>query len=97
MGLILAPIIGKIADQFFLFRVDGDDRLPALLNVFDLGIDIFKLRVPVRRRRAFAGFTGALQTVVEDLQQLPNFAVAHVMALLAQLLGQTAYTLTGPA
>jgi hypothetical protein len=97
LGVIRAPLIGHIADQCVLCRVDGDDRLPALWNVFDLALDIFTWCVPVRMRHAFAGCTGAGPTVVADLQQWPHLAGAHVLALLAQLLGHTACTLTGPA
>jgi hypothetical protein len=47
-------------------------------------------------RRPLSRFTGALETVVEGLEQLADFAVAHRMALPAQLFGQTAGALTGP-
>jgi hypothetical protein len=62
-----------------------------------MSVDVRKWRIPVRMRRPLASFPGALQTVVEGLEQVPHGGVTHAMALLPQLLGQAARTLTGPA
>jgi hypothetical protein len=97
VGVILAATLGTIADQCFRFRSDGDARVPARLNVLDLGLDLCQLRVPVRRRRPLTGVPGPVPTGVEGLQPLANVAGAHRMALRAQRRGQTACTLPGPA
>src|SRR5947207_6719139 len=48
--------IFEIANQFFLLRIHGDDRLPALLEILTLAIEILKLRIAVRMRCSFPGF-----------------------------------------
>ena len=47
LGVIRAPAIGTVADPCFCLRIDRDDRLPAVLNVFDPGLEVLKRRVPL--------------------------------------------------
>jgi hypothetical protein len=51
LGLRFAPTIGKVADQCFFRRIDRDDGLTAWLKVFDPGMDVLKLCIPIWMRR----------------------------------------------
>ena len=50
LGLIVPPSIGKLAHEFFLFRINGNDRLARTLKHFHTAIDIAKLRIAVGMR-----------------------------------------------
>ena len=89
LGLVLMPTIGKVTDQFFVLRVARDHRLTTLMKVFDSGVDVLKLGVPIRMRRPLTRLPRAVQPIVEGFEELPNGAVAHVMPLAAQFLGQS--------
>src|SRR5262249_60676011 len=47
LGLVFAPAMGEVPDQFLLLRIDGDDRLPPTLKRLDLLIDELKLPVTI--------------------------------------------------
>ena len=97
LGLILTPAMGQVADQCLFLRIDRDDRLTARLKVLDAGLDVRKWRGTVRMRRPRLSVAGTLSTGVESLESLADGAVAHRMALPAQLFRQPARALTGPA
>ena len=46
LELIFTPTVGKVSNQLFFLGIDRDYRLPALLKILDLGVDVLKLRIP---------------------------------------------------
>ena len=51
LRLIVPPPIGKLAHEFLLFRIDGNDRLSRTLKNFHTAINIAKLRIAIGMRR----------------------------------------------
>src|SRR5262245_65491344 len=88
LGLVFAPAIGEVPDQFLLLRIDGDDRLPPTLKRLDLLIDVLKLRIAIGVGCPLLRLARALQTVTQPLQQLRNLGVTDSMTLAVTLIGQ---------
>src|SRR5439155_12555936 len=49
-GLIVPPPIRKLAHEFLLFRIDGNDRLARPLKNFHTAVDIAKLGIAIGMR-----------------------------------------------
>src|SRR3972149_5856534 len=56
-------------DDFLLFRVDGEGRLPRSLLRLDAAMDMLKLGIPIRMLFSLNGFTVRLQAVTCILKQ----------------------------
>src|SRR5882672_617447 len=71
-GLPFSPAVFKVANQFFLFGINRDDRLTAILELTHCRVDILKLSIPIRMRLSFSRLAIALQTVTGRFQQATN-------------------------
>ena len=91
-----APTVGKIPDQFLLFRVHRDNRLALSLKELNLLVNLLKLSVAIGMLFSFARFTIGLQAISRFVQQLGNRARPDGMIFLRQFLGQAIRTLTCP-
>ena len=87
----------EIADQFLLLRVDGNRRAMLVLKPADLVVEIPKLRIPIRMRRAFARLAVRLQRVARVVQEIGHQPVADRMACRLQRSRQPPDTLGRPA
>jgi len=47
LRLVLAALVREVADELHLLGLDGDDRIPGLLQVSDLGRDVLELGVSI--------------------------------------------------
>src|SRR6266851_1731411 len=90
------PFLKSPTSSFFL-AVDGDRRLAPLLEGACLLIDGGELGVTIRVVRALFRCAGALQTVVERVQQVRHGLMADLVSLTYQLGRQLAGALAGPA
>ncbi len=87
----------KSPTSSFFLAVDGDRRLAPLLEGACLLIDGGELGVTIRVVRALFRCAGALQTVVERVQQVRHGLMADLVSLTYQLGRQLAGALAGPA
>ena len=96
-GLPFAAFVGKISDEFFLFRVDGNDRLAGGLKHFHLVVDMVELGVAIRVLLAFPALAHGLQAVMQLVQQLAHAALTDPVPLAIQFGGQFRRALARPA
>jgi hypothetical protein len=61
----LPPAVLEVSHQFLLLCVHRDHRLFAGQKAFNLAIDIFELRVPIRMAAAFLALPVRLETVAQ--------------------------------
>src|SRR4030065_941149 len=75
------------SDDFLLFRVDGEGRLPrSLLRLFP-ALDILKLGIPIRLLFSLNGFTVRLQAVTCILKQPGHGSMTYRVSPLLSLPG----------
>ena len=92
-----AALVGVLADQLLLLRIEADHRLAVGHSGADLVVDIAELGVSVGVLAALDGLGVALQAVPQrPAQQPPDAVVGDSVALAAQLVGQVAGRLGGP-
>ena len=90
-----API-SEVPDQFFLFRVDQDDRLVMLQETVCRRTEVCTLRVAVGVRRAFVALPRCLQTVAQLVEEAAERRRTHPPPLLSQRGRQLRATLARP-
>src|SRR6185312_14880874 len=88
LGAPLTPAVAEIPNQFLLFGVHRDRRLPMAQAIAHLAVDVAELGIAVRMRAPLAGFAVGLEAVAGRMQQRSNRAQADRVALSAQLFGQ---------
>src|SRR5207237_6626686 len=89
LWLPFTSVVFKVADQFFLFGIDRDGRLTAILDRSNHDIDMLKLRIPIRMRRAFPRLAIALQTIARRFQQTTHSILADFAFSCRQLTSQS--------
>jgi hypothetical protein len=90
-------LVGVLADQLLLFRVDADDRLASGQAGGDLVVDVAELRVAVGVLGAFGGLGVGLHAVSQRPAKQPVHAVmGDAVALPGQLVGEGAGGLGRP-
>jgi hypothetical protein len=87
----------EIANEFHLFRVDGDHRLVLGQGRLDRRVDESELTVAVGIVGAFLGLAIGLQTELLRLQQFADDRMADFVPELVQFGGQTTQALARPA
>ncbi len=97
LGLPFFARILEFSHQLLLLRIHRDDGLVPPLKGPHLAVDVLELIVPVRVRRAFAGFAVGLQAVAVLLQQQCDGAIRNRVVPFRQFLGQFGRALAGPA
>src|SRR3989304_1646608 len=97
LGMPCLSIVLETPDQFLLFGVNRNDRLPIGQSIRYLGIYMLELDVPIRMTRSFKSFFVPLQAISELDKQLPDMGMADSMPLFAKFLGQSPQTFAGPA
>src|SRR4030095_6638340 len=95
-GAPLLPWLLEIANQFFLFRIDRNDRLAAFLKSQDFLIDLLKLRITIRMVCSLFGLAIGLQAIAHLMQQTVDGIVADSMPLSCQFRRQMASTFRRP-
>ena len=85
---VFTSAIPKVADEFFLLRIDGDRRLVGCDGGLDRFGDVSELRVAVDVTRSFKRLSIALKRVAKRLQQRPDNVVADAMPHRAKRVGQ---------
>ena len=80
LGSIVRAAVPVVADQLFLLRVDGDDRLARSLRRNHFGIDVLELVVAIRMLRALVGLAVRLPAVAERRQQSAHAVGADLVA-----------------
>src|SRR5271165_1887403 len=95
----LSPPVFEVPHQLFLLGIHRDDRLTQPQEASDLAVDMLKLSVPIRMRRAFQSLGVCLQAIAQLVQQLGHQTVADAVTTTAQaqFLGQFAHALASPA
>ena len=96
LGLPFPPIILEFPDDFFLFRVHRDHRLPSFLKRDHGRIDMLELGVAIWMTAPFFRLAVALQTIPRCFQQSPNRARADGVPLSCQLVRQLCCALACP-
>src|SRR4029077_15788610 len=91
-----APVF-KVPHQLLLLGIYRDDRLTLLEEASDLLVDMLKLSIAIRMRRAFQSLGVCLQAIAYLVQQLSHQTVADRVTTPAQFLGQFAHALASPA
>ncbi len=91
-----APVF-EVPHQLLLLSIDRDDRLTLPQEASDLAVDMLKLSIAIRMRRAFQSLGICLQAIAQLVQQLGHQTVADAVTTTAQLLGQFAHALASPA
>ena len=86
--LPLTPLVRELPEQFLLFRVDGDHRLPRPLERFGLPVDVLELRIPIGMLSSLDCLARALQAVIVLLEQLRDRARACLVPLGSKIVGQ---------
>src|SRR5271165_5717231 len=59
----LSPPVFEVPHQLFLLGIHRDDRLTLPQEASDLAVDMLKLSVPIRMRRAFQSLGVCLQAI----------------------------------
>jgi hypothetical protein len=80
----LAAGVLEIANQLFLFGVDGDDRLSAPSKALDGIIDVLELLVAIGMLATFAGLGVGLQAEAEVLEQAADQIGANAISALGK-------------
>jgi hypothetical protein len=93
---ILAAIVAKVTDQFFLLGVDRDGWLLFGQSGSHLRVDMGELRIPVGMAVALLSLAVCLQAVARCIEQFAEHGAAYLVALLLQRLGQSSQALAGP-
>jgi len=97
LGLPFRAVVLEVSDQFLFLRINGDNRLTALLKSLGQIIDILKLGVSVRVRASFSRLRIGLQAVVKVMKQIRNLSIPNSMPLPVEFFGQFPGALAGPA
>src|SRR5215813_15327829 len=85
-----------ITDQFFLFRVNRNDRLATFLKRPHVLVHGLELLVPIRMIRSCFGFAIGLQAIVHLMKQIDHRSVAHLMPPPSQIFTQVVTAFRGP-
>ena len=96
LGRPLLPPILVVPDEFFLFGIDGDDRIAPSLDRTGGFMDVQELRVTIRMRRALLRLAIPLEAVLLPVQFLRYGRVADGVPSGRQLPGKFARALTRP-
>lgn len=103
-GLLLpgAPCVSEIADGFFLFRIDADDRVAGVLERISHVGDMLELTIALlwRRRMPEAGFDPLVidpQRIVHLVQESAYRFGADTNAVVSQFGGNTSSRFAGPS
>src|SRR5580700_11678788 len=91
-----APVF-EVPHQLLLLGIHRDDRLTLPQEASDLAVDMFKLSIAIRMRRAFQSLGVCLPAIAQLVQQLGHQTVADAVTTTAQFLGQSAHALASPA
>src|SRR5215475_2841809 len=93
--LPFSSAVFEVADQFFLFGIDRNNRLTALLDSTHSRVDMLKLRIPIRMSRPFSCLAIALQAVAGRYQQATHGIFADFAFSSGEFQGQSRGALTG--
>src|SRR6185437_6569418 len=96
LGMPFSPVILEIPDQFLLFCVDRNRRLPLSQAPTHQTVDVTELGVTVGVRIALTGFAIGLKAVAGFMQERRNCHPANRMTHLCQFIRQTSGALAGP-
>src|SRR5208282_1529959 len=77
-----------VPHQLLLLGIHRDDRLTLPQEVSDLAVDMLKLSIAIRMRRAFQSLGVCLQAIAQLVQQFGHQTVADAVTTSAQFLGQ---------
>src|SRR5246127_2376125 len=91
-----APVF-EVPHQLLLLGIHRDDRLTLPQEASDLAVDMLKLSIAIRMRRAFQSLGVCLQAIAQLVQQLGHQTVADAVTTTAQFLGQFAHAFASPA
>src|SRR6185437_5396335 len=89
LGMPFSPVILEIPDQFLLFCVDRNRRLPLSQAPTHQTVDVTELGVTVGVRIALTGFAIGLKAVAGFMQERRNCHPANRMTHLCQFIRQT--------
>ena len=92
---LLAGIV-EVADELLLLRIHGDHRAAVPEAAFHRGVDVPKLRIPVRMVPPLFRVPVALEVVVEPPQELRHLRMADPMVSPPQGRGDGPRALTNP-
>src|ERR1700740_2229924 len=73
-----APVF-EVPHQLLLLGIHRDDRLTLPQEASDLAVDMLKLSIAIRMRRAFQSLGVCLQAIAQLMQQLGNQTVADAV------------------
>src|ERR1700675_2139697 len=86
----LPPSVLELSQQFLLLGVNRYYRLAEGDVAPYFVINVLKLGIAIRMRVSFLGLPVGLQAVIQFMQQLRNYWIAHSMAHPVEILGQFA-------
>src|SRR5258705_5020007 len=92
----LSTAVFEVSHQLLLLSIDRDDRLTLPQEASDFAVDMLKLSIAIRMRRAFQSLGVCLQAIAQLVQQLRHQTLADAVTATAQLLGQFAHALASP-
>ena len=97
LRLPFPALVGEVAHQLLLLRVDRDHRLASRQKSVRGRVDVLELRVAVRVGGAFPPLANRLQPIAQAVQQPAHGSRTDAPSLLGQRRGQLRATLARPA